>query len=406
MNVTTCRLTGPVEFVSIGQFVSGPGWRHSRRVIDSFELIFVRRGVLPIRVGERDMHVGAGEIIMLPRGVEHSGTAIITDDLEFYWLHFRSDDVRVMTTTNGADLPQDDHVVIIPDRSRIPEPDRVAVLCGQLIDLYARFGPHRNAYCDYAATGLLLEISAQERAVLSTVASMTAGHDNDGAAESGIAGFRADGRTILSVDADGSGRWHGGSYSDARHWPFGGRPSYVDHGSGIDIGTPAGVNDVIDDRGSNNTAIAVDRTSPIINDHDTDARVDMRPPVVTPGWYGTAGRQQFGLAPMLAVRAWIMANAYDDITVAGIAARFHYSPSYLTAMYKRVFGIGVAEQITEYRIDHARDLLSSTASPIADIAHEVGYDDPKYFMRVFKRRTGLTPGQYRDAFPKRLYNTL
>ncbi len=54
-----------------------------------------------------------------------------------------------------------------------------------------------------------------------------------------------------------------------------------------------------------------------------------------------------GLAPMLAIRSWIMANAFDDITVAKVAARFHYSPSYLTAMYRRVFGVGVAEQIIE-----------------------------------------------------------
>ncbi|GDZ14658.1 hypothetical protein MCC01954_11250 [Bifidobacteriaceae bacterium MCC01954] len=40
------------------------------------------------------------------------------------------------------------------------------------------------------------------------------------------------------------------------------------------------------------------------------------------------------------------------------------------------------------------------------LAHDVGYADPKYFMRVFKRRTGLTPGQYRDAFPACLYNTV
>ena len=120
---------------------------------------------------------------------------------------------------------------------------------------------------------------------------------------------------------------------------------------------------------------------------------------------GAAGDSS-GLAPMLAIRSWIMANAFDDITVAKVAARFHYSPSYQTAMYRRVFGVGVAEQIIEYRIDRARELLSSTASSVADIAREVGYADPKYFMRVFKRRTGLTPGQYRDAFPARLYNTV
>ena len=39
---------------------------------------------------------------------------------------------------------------------------------------------------------------------------------------------------------------------------------------------------------------------------------------------------------MLAIRSWIMANSFDDITVAKVAARFHYSPSYLTAMYRRV----------------------------------------------------------------------
>ena len=109
---------------------------------------------------------------------------------------------------------------------------------------------------------------------------------------------------------------------------------------------------------------------------------------------------------MLAIRSWIMANSFDDITVAKVAARFHYSPSYLTAMYRRVYGVGVAEQIIEYRIDRARELLSSGTSSVADIAHDVGYADPKYFMRVFKRRPGLTPGQYRDAFPARLYNTV
>ena len=40
------------------------------------------------------------------------------------------------------------------------------------------------------------------------------------------------------------------------------------------------------------------------------------------------------------------------------------------------------------------------------LAHYVGYAKPKYFMLVFKRRTGLAPGQYRDAFPARLFNTV
>ena len=172
-------------------------------------------------------------------------------------------------------------------------------MCGQLIDIYARFGPYSNAYCDYFATGLLLEVSAQERLKA------------DFAAHRTLAGYRGDGKPITSADR----------VRQQQEW-----------------------------------AMHVDSA-------------------------GAAGDSS-GLAPMLAIRSWIMANAFDDITVAKVAARFHYSPSYLTAMYRRVFGVGVAEQIIEYRIDRARELLSSTASSVADIAREVGYADPKYFMRV------------------------
>ena len=316
------RLDGPVAFQSVGRFVSGPGWRHMRRTMDQHELVFVRRGVLPIRVGERRMHVAAHEVALFPLGVEHAGTESITADLEFYWMHFRlpvcdvgqadagrtvagcaggvdtaaevdagrravggNGDNGLHPAAPGSALPNDDRYRVLPDLAEAASPDRLSVMFAQMVDLFAEFGPYRNAYCDYFATSLLLEVSAQERA-------------------------RRSGQTPDS-----------------------------------------------------------------------------------------------GLAAMRSVRAWLRANAYEDLTVAGVAERFHYSPSYLTALYRRVFGIGIAEQIAECRIDRARELLSSTTSPVASIAAEVGYDDPKYFMRVFKRRTGLTPGQYRDAFPARLFNT-
>lgn len=327
----TGRLDGPVSFQSVGRFESGPGWRHMRRTMDQHELVFVRRGVLPIRVGERRLHVAANELALLPFRVEHAGTESITADVEFYWMHFRmpahpvgrdgdgsagagrnagvvadsvdadGDGAAAMvesgTDRTAADgdglresasdnaLPKDDRCLVLPDWAQATNPDRLSVMFAQLIDLFAEFGPYRNAYCDYFATSLLLEVSAQERA----------------------------------------------------------------------------------------------RRSGQVGDS--------------------------GLTAMRSVRAWLRANAYEDVTVADVARRFHYSPSYLTSLYRRVFGIGIAEQIAEYRIDRARELLSSTTSPVAGIAAEVGYDDPKYFMRVFKRRTGLTPGQYRDAFSARLFNT-
>ena len=263
MGITTCRLEGPVDFYSVGQFVSGPGWRHLRRTIDTFELMFVRRGVLPMRVGEQTLHIEAGQIALLPPNVEHAGADIITSDVDFYWMHFKLPDARMLP--DDAGLPQDDHCLLLPDERTLPDPDRLAVMCGQLIDIYARFGPYSNAYCDYFATGLLLEVSAQERLKA------------DFAAHRTLAGYRGDGKPITSADR----------VRQQQEW-----------------------------------AMHVDSA-------------------------GAAGDSS-GLAPMLAIRSWIMANAFDDITVAKVAARFHYSPSYLTAMYRRVFGVGVAEQIKKF----------------------------------------------------------
>ena len=179
MGITTCRLEGPVDFYSVGQFVSGPGWRHLRRIIDTFELMFVRRGVLPMRVGERTLHIEAGQIALLPPNVEHAGADIITSDVDFYWMHFKLPDARMLP--DDAGLPQDDHCLLLPDERTLPDPDRLAVMCGQLIDIYARFGPYSNAYCDYFATGLLLEVSAQERLKADFTAHRTlAGYRGDG----------------------------------------------------------------------------------------------------------------------------------------------------------------------------------------------------------------------------------
>lgn len=299
MRMTVARLDGPVRFLSAGRFVSGPGWRHMRRTIDNHELVFVRRGVLPVTVGGSELELAAGDVALWPPQVEHAGSRNITEYLEFYWMHFHPGRVRALDAADASAVPQDEHCLLLPAAAHLDDSGRLAVLVGQLLDAYVQHGPHANVYCDFAATCALLEVSAQLRAGLDAA--------RRGAGESGA-----------------------------------------------------------------------------------DSAVAREP----------------GLAVMQGVRSWIRANACEDgINVASVAERFHYSPSYLTALYKRVYGVGVVEQIAECRIDRARELLSSTSAPVADIAAEVGYADPKYFLRVFKRRTGLTPSQYRATFPGKLFNT-
>lgn len=103
------------------------------------------------------------------------------------------------------------------------------------------------------------------------------------------------------------------------------------------------------------------------------------------------------------VSEWIQANAFADISVTDIAEQFHYSPGWLSTVYKQEFGVGINAQIADIRIKRAEELLMSTSMSVAQVAETVGFNDAKYFMRVFKQRTGLTPTRYRTSFPVRRY---
>ena len=105
------------------------------------------------------------------------------------------------------------------------------------------------------------------------------------------------------------------------------------------------------------------------------------------------------------VREWIRINALDDLSVNGIAERFHYSPSYLSTLYRQHYGVSITEQIIRVRIEHAQKMLLQTSMSIRQVAEESGYRDAKYFMRVFKQSTGLTPTRYRTSFSRRHFNT-
>ncbi|MCI1859112.1 MAG: AraC family transcriptional regulator [Sporolactobacillus sp.] len=104
------------------------------------------------------------------------------------------------------------------------------------------------------------------------------------------------------------------------------------------------------------------------------------------------------------VRDWIRIHSYDDLSLEQIARRFNYNKSYLSRIYKKNFGISISEQMVKFRLKRAKDLLSETDLNIVTIASQIGYDDSKYFMRIFKKREGITPSQYRKTFCQRHYN--
>ncbi|OPZ75637.1 MAG: HTH-type transcriptional regulator YesS [Firmicutes bacterium ADurb.Bin456] len=86
---------------------------------------------------------------------------------------------------------------------------------------------------------------------------------------------------------------------------------------------------------------------------------------------------------------------YQDLSLEAVARKFFLSPSYLSRIFKNETGSNFIEYVTMVRLRRAGQFLGGSEESIASIAGKVGYNDVKYFSRVFKKYMGVTPGEYR-----------
>jgi AraC-like DNA-binding protein len=88
-----------------------------------------------------------------------------------------------------------------------------------------------------------------------------------------------------------------------------------------------------------------------------------------------------------------------DLSTARIAGALSCNADYLGRAFREAFDETPTDHIHRLRIERARLLFRSTDRPIERVAAEVGFSDDRYFRRIFKRRVGLTPGQFRRLRP-------
>lgn len=92
---------------------------------------------------------------------------------------------------------------------------------------------------------------------------------------------------------------------------------------------------------------------------------------------------------------YINRNFRQEIGLAQIAQEFWLNPSYLSRQFKSNVGMTITEFVTDRRVDCAKGMLHDRDMSISDIAMESGFNNISYFNAVFKKWTGLTPGDYR-----------
>lgn len=83
-----------------------------------------------------------------------------------------------------------------------------------------------------------------------------------------------------------------------------------------------------------------------------------------------------------------------ELSLEEIALDLGVTPQYLSKLFRQETGHTFKEHLIDLRISEARRLLRETVLSAREISYAVGYDDPNYFVRLFKKITGLTPKEY------------
>lgn len=101
----------------------------------------------------------------------------------------------------------------------------------------------------------------------------------------------------------------------------------------------------------------------------------------------------------LAEAAAYLSEHYSDgagVTLSSVAAELKLSPSYLSHLFSKGLHVTFTEYIAKLRADEAKNLLRNTGLTVSEISDKVGYEDPNYFIRSFKKIVGMTPKSFRQ----------
>jgi YesN/AraC family two-component response regulator len=95
--------------------------------------------------------------------------------------------------------------------------------------------------------------------------------------------------------------------------------------------------------------------------------------------------------------AYIAQHYMEDLAVKDIAGYLGYSEAYFCKLFKQSFGHSFVSYLTDYRMQQAEELMRTSRLSIKDIGKAVGYPDPNYFTKVFRRVRGVSPSEFRES---------
>lgn len=95
------------------------------------------------------------------------------------------------------------------------------------------------------------------------------------------------------------------------------------------------------------------------------------------------------------IEQYVCTHYHQNISMQDAAYALNYSESHFCKIFKQLFGQNFTSYLTTYRMDKAKEMLSSPNVTIKDVGMRVGYADQNYFTKTFRRVTGKSPSEYK-----------
>jgi len=103
-------------------------------------------------------------------------------------------------------------------------------------------------------------------------------------------------------------------------------------------------------------------------------------------------------AVVAAAQEWVALHYAEKNPVAAMVAGSGLAERSFKRRFRAATGYAPIEYVQAIRLEEAKHLLERSDLPVDEVAAEVGYDDPSYFRRLFRKQSGVAPGAYRRHF--------
>jgi transcriptional regulator GlxA family with amidase domain len=110
------------------------------------------------------------------------------------------------------------------------------------------------------------------------------------------------------------------------------------------------------------------------------------------------GRRDHGDGDIVRAQEWLETHFQVANPVEEMIRRSRLAERTFTRRFTSATGLTPIAYVQRVRIEHAKRRLERTDAPVEKISWQVGYDDPAFFRRLFRRTTGMAPGAYRKRF--------